>query len=113
MVPVYGTYLSVKDAIDDPSWQNWGLAGLSLLGDIATVAGGSGLLVKGASAASKSAKFAKAARASEKEAEAMIKYAEKLAPISGKYWTYTEIPSAVTGRTVLKPTAPIKVLKPE
>ena len=113
MIPVYGTYRSVKDAINDPSFANWGLAGLSFLGDVATLAGGSGMLIKGASAASKGAKYAKGAQAAEREAMAMAKHAEKLAPLSGKYWTFTEIPSSVTGKVTRVPVAPAKLVTPE
>lgn len=112
MVPVYGTYLSFKDAINDPSWTNWGLAGLSLLGDVGTVLGGSGLVAKGVSAGAKSSKFAKAAKLAEKEAQMMAKHAEKLAPLSGKYYTYTEIPSSISGKTTLHKVAPAKFVEP-
>ena len=60
MIPVYGTYLSIKDAIDDPSLANIGMAGLSLAGDVGTLFG-AGALLKGAVGASKAAKALNAA----------------------------------------------------
>lgn len=67
MLPVYGTYLSVNDAIADPTWYNIGTAVLSGLGDVGTLAG-VGLAGKAAVAASKASKLAKLAKGSEKAA---------------------------------------------
>ena len=39
LVPIAGTYYSIQDAIEDPSFKNISLAGLSAVGDVATIFG--------------------------------------------------------------------------
>lgn len=69
MLPVYGTYLSVNDAIEDPTWYNIGTAVLSGLGDVGTLAG-VGWAGKAAVVASKASKLAKMTKGAEKAAHA-------------------------------------------
>lgn len=70
LIPVYGTYLSGKDFVEDPTWKNGLMFGLSALGDVATVVG-AGALVKGlgtaAKASSRGTKVGKAAFKSYQE----------------------------------------------
>lgn len=55
-VPGVGTYLSVEDAVKNPTWGNIGSAALSGLGDVLSVVGvGAG--IKGAVAANKAAQI--------------------------------------------------------
>lgn len=55
-VPGVGTYLSIEDAIKNPTWGNIGSAALSGLGDVLSVVGvGAG--IKGAVAANKAAQI--------------------------------------------------------
>ena len=68
MIPIYGTYRSIKDAIDDPTLGNIGMAGLSAASDIGTLFGvgaiGRGALgaLKAGKAASKAVKLARATK---------------------------------------------------
>lgn len=60
MIPVYGSYLSIKDAVEDPSWSNIANAGVSTVGDLLTIFGiGAG--IKALATASKGAKAVSAA----------------------------------------------------
>jgi hypothetical protein len=60
MIPVYGSYLSIKDAVEDPSWSNIANAGVSTVGDLLTIFGiGAG--IKTLATASKGAKAVSAA----------------------------------------------------
>lgn len=83
MIPIYGTYRSIKDAWEDPSISNIGMAGLSLLGDVGTLAG-AGALVKGAVTASKTAKALNAATKSYQAAQAVTDAAQATAKASAK-----------------------------
>lgn len=58
LIPIYGTYRAVKDAIKDPSLYNIGMAALSAAGDIPVI----GLGFKAASVGAKAAKAAKIAK---------------------------------------------------
>lgn len=68
MIPIYGTYKSIQDAIDNPTWSNIGMAGLSAIGDIGMVVGAGGLAkgavtaIKGANTLNKLSKAARVAR---------------------------------------------------
>ena len=82
MIPVYGTYRSFKDAINDPSFTNWGLAGLSLLGDLGYGVG-IGAALKGAKASSAAAKaYLGVASNYERIAADIAKEASKVSPKS-------------------------------
>lgn len=63
MIPGYGTYLSIKDAVADPTWFNIGSAALSGLGDLAMLTGFgiAGKALVAGNRALRTAKFAKAA----------------------------------------------------
>lgn len=39
MIPIYGTYRDIKTAIDNPTWNNIGWAGLSAIGDAMLLSG--------------------------------------------------------------------------
>lgn len=68
LIPVVGTYKSIKDAVNDPSLANIGMAGLSAISDVGMLLGvgtvGRGALgaLKGAKAASKLVKASKTLR---------------------------------------------------
>lgn len=68
LVPVYGTYKSIKDAVNNPTWQNIGMAGLSAASDVGTLFGvgalgkGAVAAAKGLNAANKAMKVARASR---------------------------------------------------
>lgn len=68
MIPIYGTYKSVQDAVNNPTWSNIGMAGLSAIGDIGMIVGAGGLAkgavsaIKGANALNKLSKAARVAR---------------------------------------------------
>ena len=63
MIPGYGTYLSIKDAVADPTWFNIGSAALSGLGDLAMLTGFgiAGKALVAGNRALRTVKFAKAA----------------------------------------------------
>lgn len=69
LIPVYGTYLSGKDFVEDPTWKNGVNLGLSVLGDVGTFFGvGAGLkaLTKANKAFGLVGKSAKAASAAKR-----------------------------------------------
>lgn len=83
MIPIYGTYRSIKDAWDNPTLSNIGMAGLSLAGDIGTVVG-AGALLKGAVGASKAAKAVNTAAKGYESATAATRAAQAVSRASTK-----------------------------
>lgn len=81
IVPGYGTYLSVKDAIDKPTWYNITAATVSGIGDVLTLFG-VGAALKAASAGSKALKAGKAVEAA-RAAKEMRRYRDTT--IGGSY----------------------------
>lgn len=76
LIPVVGTYYSIKDAIKDPSWKNIGLAGLSAIGDVASIFG-VGELAKAGVGAIKAGKTLKAMKPAIQAVEETSKIASK------------------------------------
>ena len=98
MIPIYGTYRSIKDAIAEPTWQNIGLAGASALGDALTVFGvGAG--IKGGVAAARAGKVASSLSKAANTAHAT---ASNIARISeGATKAATKTKQAVNAATLL------------
>lgn len=98
MIPIYGTYRSIKDAIAEPTWQNIGLAGASALGDALTVFGVGAGIKSGVAGA----RAAKAARTLAKAADAAHATASNIARISdGATKAATKTKQAVNAATLL------------
>lgn len=71
-IPVVGTGYAIRDAWRDPSWENIGSAGLSLVGDVGTIFGiGTG--IKAVVAANKVNKFRKEALTAYEAAHAIAR----------------------------------------
>lgn len=107
MIPIYGTYKSVQDAVNNPTWSNIGMAGLSAIGDIGMIVGAGGLAkgavsaakaVKAASTLSKAARVSKPARAAAvmntqvaaNKAASTYKVAQKMA-VPVKQWAENQV----------------------
>lgn len=78
LIPIVGTYYSIKDAVNDPSWKNVGLAGLSVLGDAASIFG-VGELAKAGVGAIKAGKTLKAMKPAIQAVEETNKIASRAA----------------------------------
>lgn len=95
MIPVVGTYHSVKDAINEPSWKNIGLTGLSVLGDVASIFG-VGEFAKAGVGAIKAGKTLKAMRPAFQAVEETSKIANKAA------YTYKKARQATNSVSLMK-----------
>lgn len=86
MIPVYGSYLSIKDAVEDPSWANIANAGISTVGDLLTIFGiGAG--IKALATASKGAKAVSASRKATVVAREALNEASKTLDNTTKAYT--------------------------
>lgn len=83
MLPIYGTYKSAERFINNPTWAGAGETALSLLGDVASLAG-VGLIAKGASTAGKAAKAYKVADKAS-DALAATQKANDVTPLIKQY----------------------------